>query len=332
MKKIFPEEMSFAVSTKNELKLATSSENGHPLSLKSLPSCEIPFVLSLGGVLAYLERLETGRNRSHKQFEGLQRAQAEEHTLETRIHKLRLLRDKLRAEVKQRQARVEASAASAVPDQTLETSEQKDLEAKQESVKAILQAYRFTGLSGKLTSQGVCVGIHTSFEGNLLDSYFVDLVIQKPLRIHHHSVPVFIPLEEIAAKYLQTDIQCFLFSLCEYLNAYTGRKYQADRLQSDFAAFLAGPLQRNALCNLLSFTYKVEPGGQSFPFCARLLYKDLTITLPTDVTVTCQGMDALATSWEEQRVYHENMFRTTSLHKVFTSFSRGEKLDMSLLS
>lgn len=88
-----------------------------------------------------------------------------------------------------------------------------------------------SGLSGKLTSRGVCVSISTAFEGNLLDSYFVDIVIQKPLRIHHHSIPVFIPLEELSAKYLQTNIQHFLFRLCEYLNAYSGRKYQADRLQ-----------------------------------------------------------------------------------------------------
>ena len=48
-------------------------------------------------------------------------------------------------------------------------------------------------------------------------------------------------------------------------------------------------MQRNSLCNLLSFTYKAEPTGQAFPFCARLLYEDLTVTLPTDVTITYQG-------------------------------------------
>ncbi|XP_055110186.1 centromere protein O isoform X4 [Symphalangus syndactylus] len=228
---------------------------------------------------------------------------------------------------------VKACIANVEPNQTVEINEQEALEEKLENVKAILQAYHLTGLSGKLTSRGVCVCISTAFEGNLLDSYFVDLVIQKPLRIHHHSVPVFIPLEEIAAKYLQTNIQHFLFSLCEYLNAYSGRKYQADRLQSDFAALLTGPLQRNPLCNLLSFTYKLDPGGQSFPFCARLLYKDLTATLPTDVTVTRQGVEALSTSWEGQRASHETLFRTKPLHQVFASFARkGEKLDMSLVS
>lgn len=103
--------------------------------------------------------------------------------------------------------------------------------------------------------------------------------------------------------------------------------------RSDFAAFLVGPLQRNSLCNLLSFTYKVKLEGQSFPFCARLLYKDLTTTLPTDVTVTSQGMEALPSTWEEQRADHENLFFTKPLHQVFTSFARkGEKLDISLLS
>ncbi|KAF3826407.1 hypothetical protein GH733_008932 [Mirounga leonina] len=226
-----------------------------------------------GCVLAHLERLEIQVKRSRKNVEDPQRAQAVESALGTKIHKLRCLRDELRAEVKQHQARVR--------------------------------------LSGKLTSRGVCVCISTAFEGNLLDSYFIDLVIQKPLRIHHHSIPVFIPLEEISAKYLQTNIQHFLFCL----------------------SFLAGPLRRNSLCNLLSFTYKVEPRGQSFPFCARLLYKDLTTALPTDVTVTYQGMDALSPAWEEQRASHENLFFSKPLHQVFTSFARkGEKLDMSLVS
>ncbi|KAF6102651.1 centromere protein O [Phyllostomus discolor] len=177
-----------------------------------------------GGVLAHLERLEA---RSRKKFEEPQGTPAAESALRSKILQLRRLRDQLRAAVERHGARVEASAE---PDQALQDSEQA-LERKREDVKAILQAYRFTGLSGKLTSRGVCVCIQTAFQGNLLDSYFVDLVIQKPLRIHHHSVPVFIPLEEIAAKSLQTDLRHFLFSLCEHLNAYAGRKYQADRLQ-----------------------------------------------------------------------------------------------------
>lgn len=57
------------------------------------------------GVLAHLERLETQVSKSRKKLEEPQNAQA----LEARIHELKRLRDKLRAEVKQRQARVSRS-------------------------------------------------------------------------------------------------------------------------------------------------------------------------------------------------------------------------------
>ncbi|XP_028633918.1 centromere protein O isoform X2 [Grammomys surdaster] len=284
-----------------------------------------------GGVLAHLERLEAQTARPDRKSEE-PTVREKESSLRTKIRELQQQRDKLRAEVKQRRARVEESSAKEDPSKTV-ISEQEVLERQWRNMKAILQAYRFTGLSGKLTSRGVCVYISTAFEGNLLDSYFVDLIIEKPLRIHHHSIPVFIPLEKLATAHLQTDVQRFLFSLWEYLNAYAGRKYQADQLESDFCAFLTGPLQRYALCNLLSFTYKVEQGCQTFSFSARLLYEDLTSALPTDVTVTRPGVEASSPRWEEHRASHEVLFRTKPLHQVFASFSKEtEKLDLSLVS
>ncbi|KAL1783310.1 centromere protein O [Sigmodon hispidus] len=285
-----------------------------------------------GGVLAHLERLESQMYRSNRKCEE-PTAHTKESSLRTKIKELRRQRDQLRAEAQRRRlARVTASAANEDPQHTVEMSEQDVLERQWGTLKAILQAYRFTGLSGKLTSRGVCVCISTAFEGNLLESYFVDLVIEKPLWIHHHSIPIFIPLEKLAKAHLQTDIQRFLFSLCEYLNAYSGRKYQTDQLETDCSAFLTGPLQRNTLCNLLSFNYKVDEGGQTFSFSARLLYEDLTATLPTDVTVSCPGAEAPSDRLEEHRTSHEMLFRTKPLHQVFASFSKAEELDLSLVS
>ncbi|EDL01371.1 centromere protein O isoform 1 [Mus musculus] len=284
-----------------------------------------------GGVLAHLERLEAQTNISNRKSEE-PAVRKKESSLRTKIRELRQQRDKLRAEVKQWGARVKEPPAKEDPSRTV-ISEQEVLEREWRNVDAILEAYRFTGLSGKLTSRGVCMCISTAFEGNLLDSYFVDLVIEKPLRIHHHSVPVFIPLEKIAAAHLQTDVQRFLFRLWEYLNAYAGRKYQADQLESDFCDVLTGPLQRNALCNLLSFTYKVEQRCQTFSFSARLLYEDPTAALPTNVTVTRPGVEASSPPWEEHRASHQMLFRTKPLHKVFASFSKEtEKLHLNLVS
>lgn len=271
-------------------------------------------------------------NRSNRKSEE-PTVREKESSLRTKIRELQQQRDRLRVEVKQWRARVKESSAKEDSSKTT-LSEQEVLEKQWRNLKAILQAYRFTGLSGKLTNRRVCVYISTAFEGNLLDSYFVDLAIEKPLRIHHHSIPAFIPLEKIATAYLQTDVQRFLFSLSEYLNAYVGRKYQADQLESDFCAFLTGPLQRSALCNLLSFTYKVEHGTQAFSFSARLLYEDLTAALPTGVTVTRPaGVEASSPHWEEHRASHEMLFRTKTLHQAFASFSKEtEMLHLNLVS
>lgn len=61
------------------------------------------FSLLSSGVLAHLERLEA---KSRKKFEEPQGASAAESALGSKIRKLRSLRDKLRAEVEQRQAGV----------------------------------------------------------------------------------------------------------------------------------------------------------------------------------------------------------------------------------
>ena len=69
-----------------------------------------------------------------------------------------------------------------------------------------------------------------------MDSYYLDLLTKPEVRIHRHSVPTFIPLEQIAKKHLETDIRRFLSVLADHLNAYVGRRHQADQLQVPVAA------------------------------------------------------------------------------------------------
>ncbi|XP_074144473.1 centromere protein O isoform X2 [Sminthopsis crassicaudata] len=276
------------------------------------------------GILYQLERLEASEQRLARRQEEHQELQDTEIDLEGKILKLRKLRDELKTKVKLQEASARIPITNLEPYEPLKNREE-NLEMKLEKAKAFFQAFHLTGLNGKLTTKGVCLCFNTAFEGNILDSYYVDVIIKKPLIIHRHSVPVFIPLEQIAAKYLQTDFQNFVYSLSEHLNAYSGRKYQADQVQGGFSPFLARPLQRNSLCTLLSFTYTMDPSGESFPFCARLVYHDLTITLPTSVTITYQGTGATPASWEDQRAAHETLFYKNALHKVFESFLRAKK-------
>ncbi|XP_067387398.1 centromere protein O [Emydura macquarii macquarii] len=283
-----------------------------------------------GGVLSHLEKLEAGAQKLALKQEETQRQQENLARLRARIQELRLQRDELRTKVNLQQVgliRQEGATGSNVePIQAAESRWQALLEWKVENAKAILQAFHLTGISGKLTKQGACFCISTAYGSTYLDSYYLDLLIQQPVQIRHHSVPIFIPLEQIAKKYLQTDIKRFLAMLSDHLNAYAGRKYQADQLQDHFSAFLEGTLQRNSLHNVLVFNYDVETESKTFPFSAKLIYGDLTRSLPTEAIITCKG--DVSASLVEKTAAHSNLFRHTALHNAFDSFKRAaESLD-----
>ncbi|KFP21286.1 Centromere protein O, partial [Egretta garzetta] len=237
------------------------------------------------GVFAHLEMLETRAHQAAMKQEEREQQEEKLARLKARVQELRLQRDELRAKVDlQQKGQLGKEGVALDPAQP---SARAVLEWKIKSVKAMLQLFYLTGISGKLTKRGVCFCISTAYEGTYLDSYYLDLLTKPEVQIHRHSIPIFIPLEQIAKKYLQTDIRRFLSVLSDHLNAYVGRRYQADQLQEHFSHQIEGTLQRNSLCNLLVFNYNVSSKSKTFPFNVRLLYGDLCCSLPTEVVVSC---------------------------------------------
>ncbi|NXW61848.1 CENPO protein, partial [Eurystomus gularis] len=272
------------------------------------------------GVFAHLEALEARAYEAAVKQEEMEQREEKLARLKARVQELRLQRDELRAKVDLQQ-RGQLRKEGAVLD-PVQPSARAVLEWKVKSLKAMLQLFYLTGISGKLTKRGVCFCISTAYEGTYLDSYYLDLLIKPEVQIHRHSVPIFIPLEQIAKKYLQTDLRRFLSVLFDHLNAYAGRRYQADQLQECFSAQIEGTLQRNSLCNLLVFKYSVSRKSRTFPFHARLCYSDLCCSLPTEVVVSCTP--EAPTSLAETAAAHSALFRSVALHKAFRSFSSAE--------
>ncbi|KFW01735.1 Centromere protein O, partial [Eurypyga helias] len=237
------------------------------------------------GVFAHLEMLEARAYEAALKQEEAQQQEEKLARLKARVQELRLQRDELRAKV-DLQEKGQLGKDGVVSDKA-QPSAQEGLERKIQSVKAMLQIFHLTGISGKLTKQGVCFCISTAYEGTYLDSYYLDLLIKPQMQIYRHSIPIFIPLEQMARKYLQTDIRRFVSVLSDHLNAYAGRRYQADQLQEHFSDQIEGTLQRNSLCNLLVFNYDVSSKSKTFVFNVRLLYGDLCCSLPTEVIVSC---------------------------------------------
>ncbi|NXJ86551.1 CENPO protein, partial [Trogon melanurus] len=236
------------------------------------------------GLFAHLAALEARAHEAAVKREEKEQQEERLARLRARVQELRLQRDELRAKV-DLQHKVQLGKGGVVSDPA-QPSARAVLEWKIGSVKRMLQVFYLTGISGKLTRQGVCFCISTAYEGTYLDSYYLDLLTKAEVQIQRHSVPAFIPLEQIAKKYLQTDVRRFLSVLSDHLNAYVGRRYQADQLQEHFSDLIKGTLQRNSLCNLLVFDYNVSSESDAFPYSARLVYGDLCRSLPTEVVVS----------------------------------------------
>uniref|UniRef100_A0A8C3BGJ4 Centromere protein O n=1 Tax=Cairina moschata TaxID=8855 RepID=A0A8C3BGJ4_CAIMO len=272
-------------------------------------------------VLAYLERLEAqGRESARKQEEEEQQEQklAE---LKAKVQELRAWRDKLRAKLElQQKGLLEKDSFKMDAEHP---SAWAVLEWKIQILRDLLQLFYLTGINGKLTRRGVCFCITTAFEGTYLQSYYLDVLTRPEVRIQCHSVPIFIPLEQIARKHLQTDMRRFLVVLFDHLNAYDGRRYQVDQLQEHFSGRLEGTLQRNSLCNLVVFRYNVSGDSGSFLFSAKLFYSDLCCSLPTEAIVSC--MPNAPAELAEMAAAHSEMFRRLALHKAFASFSKAEE-------
>ncbi|XP_025026186.1 centromere protein O isoform X2 [Python bivittatus] len=244
------------------------------------------------GTLSLLEKLEAS---AHKV--ALKRGKIKEHEekvlkMKMKIQELRRQRDELKTKLNVCQSQLiagkDAMKSSRQVSEATETSQQAILKGKIENAKGLLELFRLTGLSGKLTEQGISLCINTAFEGTYLDSYYLDILIQQPIQIRHHSVPAFIPLEQIAHEHLQKDIKRFLSVLSDHLNAYARRKFQADQLQEHFAVFFKGCMKGNSLYTQLEFNYRVTEGG-NFPFTAKITYGNPMNALPTKVTVVCKG-------------------------------------------
>ncbi|XP_027766682.1 centromere protein O [Empidonax traillii] len=237
------------------------------------------------GVLAQLESLERREGLELRARECRDRRKFREFWLRCRARELRLRRDRLREKLERLEKQASGKAGTA-PDPT--PPDPRDiLEWRIRSLRALLRLFHLTGISGKLSKQGIVLTLSTSYENSQLDSFHLELRAHPQLRIHRHSIPAFIPLERLSREFLPGNLRLFLDLLSRHLNGFVGRKFQAEQFQERFSDWIQGIPHRNSLCNLLKFRYSLTRKSRNFPFQARLLYRDPCRSLPTDVSVSC---------------------------------------------
>ncbi|XP_048155708.1 centromere protein O [Corvus hawaiiensis] len=268
------------------------------------------------GMLAHLEMLEFRAHREAVEQEEKERREEKSAFLNSKIRELRLQRDQLREKLELLE---KALGKEGIPSDPALPDPREVLEWKIRNLRELLQVFQLTGVSGKLSKHGISFSFHTAFEGSFLDRFHLELLVRpesREFRIQRHSIPPFIPLEQLARKFLPSDLRGFLDVLFQHLNAFVGRRHQLEQFQEQFSEWIQGIPHRNSLCNLLSFQYGIpgKSGGASFR--ARLLYADPCRSLPSEVAVS--GSAAAAAS------AHAELFRRRALPRAFRALGSAD--------
>ncbi|XP_053489105.1 centromere protein O [Ictalurus furcatus] len=164
--------------------------------------------------------------------------------------------------------------------------------------------------------KSVCVSFHTAFEGVCLETYNMEMDLNRMVQISRHNIPPCIPLEKLAKENLQTDFKGFLQTLDLHLNALAGRKQQITLVKE-----LVGTveiIEKNQLCNFLALVCKAPAESDEDILCT-LEYGDLTRCLPTHVVIDGENKTLIESpQWKE----HQVLLLETPVHSALLTMRK----------
>ncbi|CAG8658647.1 18289_t:CDS:2 [Gigaspora margarita] len=144
-----------------------------------------------------------------------------------------------------------------------------------------LKAYRLTGKTiFSLKENQVGLRFETFYGGKYREPYYVFLSQDEEndqLNIFKHTIPHFIPLNELESDYLNKDID-FINTLDDYLQAFVTRREETRIMQQDVGV---SNLKTNNAYNSIEFSVRLKESIIEF----NLIYEDLKLTTPTDVVM-----------------------------------------------
>ncbi|KAJ0008587.1 hypothetical protein NQD34_016002 [Periophthalmus magnuspinnatus] len=263
--------------------------------------------VSANGVLSRLSFLEA----QSKQKTGAQ-PQSRVQELKTKVEELKKQRDRLRAEifVHQNLQKLRTSMDNNEQVEMNDDSENAKLlrvMAKHTQLKDLLLAHHLIGGYDVIkTNQDkcLCFSLATAYQGDILETYNIEISVSQPLRIIRHNIPPFIPVMTLAEETdMQKNIRRFLDTLSLHLNAFTMLKQQLKLVKEQHLSVEV--LETNALCSLLVLML-TEPNTNTALLCS-LDYSDHTRGLPTRVTIQCEERDLSGSpQWQKNTALLQN--------------------------
>lgn len=129
----------------------------------------------------------------------------------------------------------------------------------------------------------LAVRLETCFEGRYFDHYHIFLDLdknQEKLKISHHTIPYFIPLDRVQKKYLNTNMKTFIHVASDYLNSFVSRREQLMQLK-EYETVWLNTLKTSDAFDLTT----IEVKHKERKYIIHLSYENLLATFPSKVEV-----------------------------------------------
>ncbi|KAM9355883.1 centromere protein O isoform 2-T2 [Pholidichthys leucotaenia] len=240
------------------------------------------------GVLSHLCLLEVQARSRRNQTQQQQQSRVKE--LKAQLEALIVRKERLKAEI---QAHKELQKLRLSMDKQNAPEEDENMDDDSENSTLLRTMARHTQLKDLLYAhhliggydiirirqgKGVCVSITTAYEAIYLDTYNLEINLKPKVRINRHNIPPFIPLNVLAEQTnVERDINGFLDTVTQHLNAFAGRKQQLKLVKHKSVEVM----ESNVLCSILVLLFTV-PREKTAVLCT-LEYNDHTRCLPTRV-------------------------------------------------
>ncbi|KAK7904228.1 hypothetical protein WMY93_016835 [Mugilogobius chulae] len=244
--------------------------------------------------------------------------------LKAKVEKLKKQRDRLRAEIDVNQNLQKLRS-------TMEGNEELEMADDSENAKLLMLMAKHTQLKDALLAhhlmggydviktnqdKSLCFSLATAYQGNILETYNIEICLSKPLRILRHNIPPFIPVEALAEEEnMQKNVRGFLDALSLHLNGFAARKQQLKLVKERHASVEV--LESNALCSHLVLMF-TKPKEKTALLCS-LEYSDHTRSLPTHVKIQCEEQDLSGSAqWQK----NTQLLQDTPLHQALESMRK----------
>ncbi|CAI7995972.1 Centromere protein O [Geodia barretti] len=165
----------------------------------------------------------------------------------------------------------------------------------QEELEYLLVAHRCAGTTARILKKGrVRIQFETTYRGEYFEPFYLELEFTgKEIEYRWHTLPAFIPLSGLTAKYNDGEIQ-FRVLLCmlhSYVSAFVQRRQQTMELSGKYAEYLGEEISSLYAYNFIQLVLNIPAKGSGgrTELVVHLYYKELQSDLPTRVRCSDPG-------------------------------------------